>query len=123
MFIHYYLCDQRYYRNVAVPVPECISEALLDLVAYVALAHCAAYVKGHCRKLGIYLFRCFLGKCDIAHLGAVSVDNCHLIAFTAYVSKILAGLFYNCQLGLCCRRAPCFLQSVSAQSHNHFCEL
>ena len=67
------------------------------MVSDVALAHGAAHIKGHGRR---HIPGSLKGQKDPAHLGAVAMDNTHLIALCTDFSQSLAGMPYHLQLSL-----------------------
>ena len=86
------------------------------MVTYIALAHSAAYIKGHCRayRVGILVLEHYA-----AYLRAVSVGNNDLISLAYYVRDILGGLFDYFKLSLCRCRLARFLKGVSAKCDNY----
>lgn len=83
------------------------------MITDVALAHSAANVKGHRRH---YILGGLAGEQNAANLGAIAVDNGHLIAIGAQLCDVFAGLLDDFQLCLCSGGAVLGLQGVAARA-------
>ena len=102
--------------NVTVPVAERVAEALLNLIADVALGHRAAAVEGDRGKLvGLRGRRNLLLEYKTADLRPVSVNDRHLITAAADIGQVLAGPFNDFELLLRRRRGAGLHKRVAAQ--------
>ena len=93
-----------------------MAQSLLDVIADVALAHGAANIERHRRH---YILGSLAGEQNTTDLGAITVDNGHLIAIGAQLCDILAGLLNDFQLCLCSGGTVFGLQGVAAQSDDN----
>ena len=114
--VHHHLGHQGDDLLLNAALPEDLGQALLDVVADIALAHGAAHVEGHG---GGHVGGGFVLQNDAAHLGAVAVGNDHVVSGFDDVGDIGRGLFNNFQLGFGGGRLSSFLEGVPAQGDHY----
>ncbi len=86
------------------------------MVTDIALAHCAANIKRHCRSNGGSVL--ILNNYP-ADLGTVAVCEDYIIAFLYDVRDVFGSLLNNFKLGFCGRRHSCFLKRIAAEGDNY----
>ena len=86
------------------------------MVTDIALAHCTANIKRHCRGNGRSVL---ILNNDPADLGTVAVCEDYIIAFFYDIRDVFGSLLNNFKLGFCGRRHSCFLKRIAAEGDNY----